>query len=336
MCCAAVDAPAQAGRHWDSEARVRAPARGVSKGARCWCGSMAGFAGPADVRLPRSRARGVCRSPWAGNSRARCAGRALRCGVPVLLSARSGQTEHVYAQCQLRSQELGSCKRRVIIKAEVVRLEGRDAARQRALTSITNLSARAASTLYENVYCQRARDRECALKNCTTDWKSTAPAARASGPINCGCCSRQPLMSSCRSCARAAAGTACARAQVSTLRERLLKLGAWVERARCAASCCICRKAAPWHSDWCRVARRLGAVHRLSALLEVEESLSSFKRPVQLRSLPANPHRNKAQNHRDFAHSRFRPRLRAVSSPARNDKITPLEQLLQEFMNNAG
>jgi hypothetical protein len=36
-----------------------------------------------------------------------------------------------------------------------------------------------------------------------------------------------------------AQGTACADAQVSTLRERLLKLAAWVER-RCGALCCTC------------------------------------------------------------------------------------------------
>ena len=36
------------------------------------------------------------------------------------------------------------------------------------------------------------------------------------------------------------AGTASARAQVSTLRERFLKLGAHVI-ARCVASCCTCR-----------------------------------------------------------------------------------------------
>ena len=55
-----------------------------------------------------------------------------------------------------------------------------------------------------------------------------------------------------------AAATSCARAQVSTLRERLLKLGVWV-------TCSVRRivlhlpQSSAWRSDWCRVARRLGS-----------------------------------------------------------------------------
>jgi hypothetical protein len=51
-----------------------------------------------------------------------------------------------------------------------------------------------------------------------------------------------------------ATGTRCERAQVSTLRERLLKLGVWV-------SCSVRRivlhlpQSAPWRSDWCRIAQ---------------------------------------------------------------------------------
>jgi hypothetical protein len=56
----------------------------------------------------------------------------------------------------------------------------------------------------------------------------------------------------------AAAGTDCARAQVSTLRERLLKLGAWVERSVRRIVVHLPQRA-PWKSEWCRVARSLGA-----------------------------------------------------------------------------
>ena len=56
----------------------------------------------------------------------------------------------------------------------------------------------------------------------------------------------------------AAAGTDCARAQVSTLRERLLKLGAWVERSVRRIVLHLPQHA-PWHAAWCRVARNLGA-----------------------------------------------------------------------------
>ena len=48
------------------------------------------------------------------------------------------------------------------------------------------------------------------------------------------------------------------RAQVSTLRERLLKLGAWVERSVRRIVVHL-PDSAPWRSEWCRVARALGA-----------------------------------------------------------------------------
>ena len=56
----------------------------------------------------------------------------------------------------------------------------------------------------------------------------------------------------------AAVGTDRARAQVSTLRERLLKLGVWVERSVRRIVLHL-PQSAPWGSQWCRVARNLGA-----------------------------------------------------------------------------
>ena len=100
------------------------------------------------------------------------------------LSARSAQTEHGYAQCQYAAKSW-DVKRRVIIKAEVVRLEGREA-RDNPRYVVTNLSA-GPKHLYENVYCQRA-EIENRIKELHHGLESTAPAARASGPINCGCC----------------------------------------------------------------------------------------------------------------------------------------------------
>jgi len=54
-----------------------------------------------------------------------------------------------------------------------------------------------------------------------------------------------------------ATGTTCARAQVATLRERLLKLGAWFERSVRRVVLHL-PDSAPWRSEWCRVARSLG------------------------------------------------------------------------------
>ena len=56
----------------------------------------------------------------------------------------------------------------------------------------------------------------------------------------------------------AAAGTECARAQVSTLRERLLKLGAWVERS--VRRIVLHFPATfPWLPTWQQIARAVGA-----------------------------------------------------------------------------
>ncbi|KPK53202.1 MAG: hypothetical protein AMS22_07710, partial [Thiotrichales bacterium SG8_50] len=56
-----------------------------------------------------------------------------------------------------------------------------------------------------------------------------------------------------------AAGTACARAQASTLRERLLKLGVWLERSVRRVILHL-PDSAPWRSEWRHIARSLGAV----------------------------------------------------------------------------
>jgi len=56
----------------------------------------------------------------------------------------------------------------------------------------------------------------------------------------------------------AATGTDCAQAQVSTLRECLLKLGAWVERSVRRIVLHLPQQP-PWREEWCRMARSLGA-----------------------------------------------------------------------------
>lgn len=56
----------------------------------------------------------------------------------------------------------------------------------------------------------------------------------------------------------AAAGTDLARAQVATLRERLIKLGGWFERARRHIALHLPQDA-PWRHEWARIAQRLHA-----------------------------------------------------------------------------
>lgn len=169
-------------------------------------------------------------------------------------SKRSGQTEHVYTECCYAAKSW-SMKRRVIIKAEMVRLEGR-APRDNPRYVVTNLTA-GPKHLYENVYCQRGEIEnrikelhhglEIDRTSCTSFWANQLRVLLTAAAY--------ALMQELRA---AAAGTDCARAQVSTLRERLLKLGAWVERSVRRIVLHLPQHA-PWQSEWCQVARNLGA-----------------------------------------------------------------------------
>jgi len=70
-----------------------------------------------------------------------------------VLSAQSGQTEHVYGELHYAAKSW-SRKRRIIVKAEVVRLPDREP-RDNARFVITNLPIEP-QQLYEDIYCQRA------------------------------------------------------------------------------------------------------------------------------------------------------------------------------------
>ena len=166
----------------------------------------------------------------------------------------TGQSAHRYGECRYAAKSWG-VKRRVIIKAEVVRAEGR-APRDNPRYVVTNLSA-GPRHLYENVYCQRGEIEnrikelhhglEIDRTSCTEFWANQLRVLLTAAAY--------VLMQELRA---AAAGTACARAQVSTLRERLLKLGVWVERSVRRIVLHLPQHA-PWQSEWCRVARSLGA-----------------------------------------------------------------------------
>ena len=170
-------------------------------------------------------------------------------------SAQSGQTEHVYGELRYAAKSW-SRKRRVIVKAEVVRLQDREP-RDNARFVITNLPVKP-QQLYEDIYCQRAHIElrikelhhglEIDRTSCTRFWANQLRVLLTAAAY--------VLMQELRA---RAAGTDCARAQVSTLRERLLKLGVWVSRSVRRIVLHL-PQSAPWRSDWCRVARCLGAV----------------------------------------------------------------------------
>jgi hypothetical protein len=133
------------------------------------------------------------------------------------------QTEHVYSEARYAA---GSWKRerRVIIKAEVVRAEEK-APKDNPRFVITNMK-QTPQWLYEQVYCQRGEIEnrikelhamEIDRTSCSLFWANQFRVLLTAAAY--------VLMQELR---LSAAGTNCARAQVWTLRERFLKLGARV------------------------------------------------------------------------------------------------------------
>jgi hypothetical protein len=140
-----------------------------------------------------------------------------------VLSGITGQTEHVYDEVNYAA---GSWERerRIIIKAEVVYGEGKEP-KDNPRFVITNMT-QSPQWLYEKVYCQRGEIEnrikelhalEIDRTSCSRFWANQFRVLLTAAAYI--------LMQELR---LRAAGTNCARAQVWTLRERLLKLGARV------------------------------------------------------------------------------------------------------------
>ena len=139
------------------------------------------------------------------------------------LSRQSEKTEHVYGEANYAAQTWPH-QRRIIIKAEVVRAEGKKP-KDNPRFVITNMK-QSPQWLYEQVYCQRG-DIENRIKelhelqigrtSCSDFWANQFRVLLTAAAY--------VLMQELRLCA---AHTSCARAQVWMLRERLLKLGARV------------------------------------------------------------------------------------------------------------
>jgi hypothetical protein len=140
------------------------------------------------------------------------------------LSEASGQTAHVYTEARYAAKTWAR-QRRVVIKAEVVRLAGR-APRDNPRFVITTVR-RSPRFVYEQIYCGRG-DIENRIKelhdglqigrtSCCRFWANQFRVLLTAAAY--------VLLQELR---LRAARTACARLQVSGLRERLLKLGAHV------------------------------------------------------------------------------------------------------------
>src|ERR1700686_3776106 len=139
------------------------------------------------------------------------------------LSRQSGKTEHVYGEANYAARSWPQ-QRRIIIKAEMVRAEGKKP-KDNPRFIITNMK-QSPQWLYEEVYCQRG-EIENRIKelhamqidrtSCTSFWANQFRVLMTAAAY--------VLMQELR---LSAAATDCARAQVWTMRERFLKLGARV------------------------------------------------------------------------------------------------------------
>jgi len=166
----------------------------------------------------------------------------------------SGTTEHVYGETTYGAQSWAHT-RRIIIKAEVVALAGREP-RDNARFVITNLR-QTPRWIYETVYCQRGEIEnrikelhyglDIGRTSCTRFWANQFRVLLTAAAY--------VLLQELR---RQAAHTPYARAQVSTLRERLIKIGVQIV-ASVRRFVLHLPQAFPDVRAWTTIARRLGA-----------------------------------------------------------------------------
>ena len=171
------------------------------------------------------------------------------------LSYRSGTTQRRFGECRYSARSWET-ERRVIYKCEVLRVGEHDA-RDNPRFVVTNVRHTPAS-VYEKIYCQRAnvenrlKEMQYGLSidrtSCTRFFANQLRVILTAAAY--------ALMQELRLQAK---GTSCEGAQVDTLRLRLLKLGVWFKRSVRRLILHLPENA-PWRSDWCRIARRLGAV----------------------------------------------------------------------------
>ena len=165
------------------------------------------------------------------------------------------ETTHRYTDCTYRARNWPH-QRRVIIKAEVAAHFGR-APKDNPRFVVTNLKT-TPRHIYEAVYCARgdAENRLKELKLGLEIDRTSCTSFLANQFRVLMTAAAYVLMQELRLRARR---TGCARAQVGTLRLRLLKLGAWIESSvrRVVIHLPI---DTPFADDWRRIARSVGAV----------------------------------------------------------------------------
>jgi hypothetical protein len=169
------------------------------------------------------------------------------------LCRESQKTEHVFGECRYAARKW-SCKRRVVIKAEVTRLEGRKP-KDNPRFVVTNLriTPRAVYQRYrkrgevENRIKELHHGLQIDRTSCSSFWANQFRVLLTAAAY--------VLMQEIRLHAK---HSGCARAQVSTLRERLLKIGVWIE-VSVRRIVLHFPTSHPYKDDWGRLAVALGA-----------------------------------------------------------------------------
>ena len=148
------------------------------------------------------------------------------------------------------------CQRRVIIKADIALHPGRKP-KDNPRFIVTNLKT-TPKFIYQKVYCARGdiENRIKELKHGLEIDRTSCTSFKANQLRVLMTAAAYVLMQELRLHARR---TGCARAQVNTLRLRLLKLGVWIESSVRRIVLHL-PTSTPWADDWRRIACSVGAV----------------------------------------------------------------------------
>jgi hypothetical protein len=169
------------------------------------------------------------------------------------LSKASGDTEHLYGETRYAARKW-THTRRVIFKAEVVRHPGR-APKDNPRFVITNLSD-PPEAVYQ-IYCGRG-DMENRLKELHQGLALDRTSCHRFTPNQFRVLLTAAAYILFQTLQAHTPERMCAGAQVSTLRERLLKLAAWVERSVRRIVLHL-PTSYPWMTTWRQLALRIGA-----------------------------------------------------------------------------
>jgi hypothetical protein len=184
----------------------------------------------------------------------------MRSAEPLLVPLRQAVAAEedctpTYGECLYRARSWNR-ERRVIIKADLA-LHPERPPKDNSRFIVTNLSS-SPKHIYKDVYCARGdvENRIKELKDGLQIDRTSCTSFKANQLRVLITAAAYVLMQELRLRAR---GTRCARAQVDTLRLRLLKLGAWIDVSlrRIVLHLPI---TAPYANEWRRIARAVGAV----------------------------------------------------------------------------